>query len=166
VKISLRNKDYETIGTLLENHLTELIEPLSEYECSRSLLAIHAWINESSEIFLSDHLGIESGDMHRMVETSDWLVYSLYELAKLESRGDILDELNILRQRISYGIKDELIDLVKIRGIGRIRSRVLYKNGIKNLHDLSKIPIKDLAIIDKIGSSLAENIKAQLQKVS
>jgi len=165
-KFSLRNKDYETIGTLLENHVSELIESISEYECSRSLLAIHSWINESSEIFLSDNLGIESGDMHRMAETCDWLVYSLYELAKLESRDDILDELNILRQRISYGIKEELTELVKIHGIGRIRSRILYKNGIKNLYDLSKISIKDLAKIDKIGSSLAENIKAQLQKVS
>lgn len=165
-KFSLRNKDYETIGTLLENHVSELIESISEYECSRSLLAIHAWINESSEIFLSDNLGIESGDMHRMAETSDWLVYSLYELAKLESRDDILDELNILRQRISYGIKEELAELVKIRGIGRIRSRILYKNNIRNLSDLSKIPIKDLAKIDKIGSSLAENIKAKLQKAS
>jgi len=165
-KFSLRNKDYETIGTLLENHVSELIESISEYECSRSLLAIHAWINESSEIFLSDNLGIESGDMHRMAETSDWLVYSLYELAKLESRDDILDELNILRQRISYGIKEELVELVKIRGIGRIRSRILFKNNIRNLSDLSKIPIKDLAKIAKIGSSLAENIKAKLQKVS
>ena len=165
-KFSLRNKDYQTIGTLLENNLSELIELISEYECSRSLLAMHAWINESSEIFLSDNLGIESGDMHRMAETCDWLVYSLYELAKLESRADILDELNVLRQRISYGIKEELIDLVKIRGIGRIRSRILYKNGIKNLQDLSKIPIKDLAKMDKIGSTLAENIKDQLQKVS
>jgi helicase len=93
-------------------------------------------------------------------------VYSLYELAKLESRDDILDELNILRQRISYGIKEELTELVKIRGIGRMRSRILYKNNIKNLSDLSKIPIKDLAKIDKIGSSLAENIKAKLQNVS
>ena len=165
-KFSLRNKDYETIGTLLENHVSELIESISEYECSRSLLAIHAWINESSEISLSDNLGIESGDMYRMAETSDWLVYSLYELAKLESRDDILDELNILRQRISYGIKEELAELVKIRGIGRIRSRILYKNNIRNLSDLSKIPIKDLAKIDKIGSSLAENIKAKLQKAS
>jgi len=146
--------------------MLELIEPVSEYECSRSLLAIHAWINESSEIFLSDNLGIESGDMHRMTETSDWLVNSLYEIAKLESRDDILDELNILKHRISYGIKEELAELVKISGIGRIRSRILYKNGIKNQYDLSKIQIKDLAKIDKIGSSLAENIKEQLQKVS
>ncbi len=164
-KFSLRNKDYETVGTLLENNASELIENISEYDCSRSLLAMHAWINESSEIFLSDNLGIESGDMHRMVENADWLVHSLYELAKLETRDDLLDELNILRQRISYGIKEELVELVKIRGIGRVRSRILYKNGIQNLHDLSEIPAKKLANIDKIGPTLAENIKIQLQKV-
>ena len=164
-KFLLRNKDYETIGTLLENRASELIENISEYECSRSLLAIHAWINESSEIFLSDKLGIESGDMHRMAESGDWLAYALYGLAKLESRDDLLDELNVLRQRISYGIKEELVELVKIRGIGRVRSRALYKRGIKSLQDLSKISLKDLAKIDKIGPSLAENIKTQLQKV-
>jgi helicase len=164
-KFSLRNKDYEMVGTLLENNASELIENISEYDCSRSLLAMLAWINESSEIFLSDNLGIESGDMHRMVENADWLVHSLYEIAKLETRDDILDELNIIRQRISYGIKEELVELVKIRGIGRIRSRILYKNGIRNLHDLSEIPVKKLAGIDKIGPAIAENIKIQLQKV-
>lgn len=164
-KFLLRNKDYETIGTLLENHASELVESISEYECSRSLLAMHAWVNESTEIFLSDNLGIESGDMHRMAENGDWLAYSLYELAKIETRDDLLDELNALRQRISYGIKDELVELVKIRGIGRVRSRTLYKNGIKDLHDLDKIPVTELAKIDKIGLSLAESIKRQLQKI-
>ncbi len=163
-KFSLRNKDYETIGTLLENHADQLIENVSEYDCSRSFLAMHAWINESSEIFLSDNLGIESGDVHRMAENGDWLAYSLYDLAKLEGRDDLLDELSALRQRISYGIKEELTELVKIRGIGRVRARTLYKNGIKNLHDLSEIQVEKLAKIEKIGSFLAENIKTQLQK--
>ncbi len=165
-KFSLRNKDYETVGTLLENNVSELIENISEYDCSRSLLAMHSWINESSEISLSDNLGIESGDMHRMTDNADWLTYSLYELAKLEKRDNLLDELSVLRQRIAYGIKEELVDLVKIRGIGRIRARSLYKNGIKNLHDLSEISLGNLAKIEKIGLSVAENIKTQLKKVS
>lgn len=165
-KFSLRNKDYETVGTLLENNVSELIENISEYDCSRSLLAMHSWINESSEISLSDNLGIESGDMHRMTDNADWLGYSLYELAKLEKRDNLLDELSVLRQRITYGIKEELVELVKIRGIGRIRARTLYKNGIKNLHDLSEISLDNLAKIEKIGLSVAENIKTQLKKVS
>jgi helicase len=164
-KFSLRNKDYELISTLLENYSDQLIENISEYDCNRSLLAIHAWITESSEIFLSDNLGIESGDMHRMSETSDWLIHAFYELAKLEKLNNIMEELNVLRTRVMYGIKEELADLVRVRGIGRIRARILYKNGIKNTGELELIPVEKLAKIDKIGPRIAENIKTQLKKV-
>ena len=163
-KFSLRNKDYEAISLLIDNHSSELVESISEYDCNRSLLALQYWITEFSEISLSDNLKIESGDMHRMVENADWLIYCLRELAKQHDRADLLEELEILRKRISYGIREELIELVKIKGIGRIRARKLFKNGITSLDDLSSIPVKKLAEIDKIGSTLADNIKSQLRK--
>jgi len=164
-KFSLRNKDYELIGNLLENYADEQIENISEYDCNRSLLAMHAWINESSEVFLSDNLSIESGDMHRMVETADWLIHAFYQLAKLEKLNDILDEIDVLRKRIIYGIKEELVDLVKVRGIGRVRARILFKNGIKTLDELAAIHVEKLAKMDKIGPVIAENIKTQLKKI-
>ncbi len=164
-KFSLRNKDFETASLMIENHSSEILEPLSEYDCSRSLLALQAWIAESSELSLSDNLGIESGDMHRIVETADWLTYCLREISKHVERADLLDELENLRRRIIYGIKEELLDLVKVKGIGRVRARVLYKHGIKSLDDLSKISVNKLAEIDKIGSTIADNIKSELQKV-
>lgn len=164
-KFSLRNKDYEFVSTLIENYADQLIEPISEYDCNRSLLAIHSWINESSEIFLSDNFGIESGDMHRMTETADWLIHALYEIAKLEKKDEILTEIDDLRSRIVYGIKEELVDLVKIKGIGRVRARVLFKNGMKTAEDLSEISLERLAKIDKIGSVIAENIKTHLKKI-
>ena len=103
--------------------------------------------------------------MHRMVETVDWLVYCLREISKLQDQAYLLEELDILRKRISYGIREELIELVKIKGIGRVRARKLFKNGIKTIDDLSEIPVNKLAEIDKIGSTLADNIKSQLRKV-
>ena len=164
-KFSMRNKDYEKASIMIENHNSELLEPISEYDCSRSLLALQEWITESSELSLSNTLGIESGDMHRMVENADWLTYCLREISKHVERADLLDELSNLRKRITYGIRDELLDLVKVKGIGRIRARLLFKHGIKNLDDLSKIPVKKLAEIDKIGTTLADNIKTELRKV-
>jgi len=163
-KFTLRNKDYEIANNLMDNHISELIHPISEYDCSRGLLALQMWIDESSEVSLSDKLGIESGDMHRIAESAKWLIHCLRELAKHLERPDLLEELDILQKRTAYGIKEELIDLVKIRGIGRIRARKLYKNNIKNRSELSKIPVKKLAEIDKIGSTLADNIKSQLRK--
>jgi len=164
-KFSLRNKDYEAVSLLIENNSSELLEPISEYDCSRSLLALHAWITESSELSLSDNFGIESGDMHRMAETANWLSYCLREISKHVERADLLEELGNLRKRIVYGIREELLELVQIKGIGRVRARVLYKHKIKNLNDLAKIPVNKLAEIDKIGSTLADNIKSELRKV-
>ena len=164
-KFSLRNKDYESASLLIENNSSELLEPISEYDCSRSLLALHAWITESSELSLSDSLGIESGDMHRMTETANWLSYCLREISKHVERADLLEELGNLRNRIVYGIREELLELVRIKGIGRVRARILYKHGIKNLDNLAKIPVNKLAEIDKIGSTLADNIKSELRKV-
>ncbi|NWJ56627.1 DEAD/DEAH box helicase [Marine Group I thaumarchaeote] len=164
-KFSLRNKDYESASLLIENNSSELLEQISEYDCSRSLLALHAWITESSELSLSDNFGVESGDMHRMVETANWLLYCLREISKHVERADLLEELGNLRKRIVYGIREELLELVRVKGIGRIRARILYKHGIKNLDDLAKIPVNKLAEIDKFGSALADNIKSELRKV-
>ncbi|MFQ5496691.1 MAG: DEAD/DEAH box helicase [Nitrosopumilus sp.] len=164
-KFSLRQKDYESASLMIENNSSELLEPISEYDCSRSLLALQAWITESSELSLSDSLGIESGDMHRMTENANWLSYCLREISKNVERVDLLEELDDLRKRIVYGIREELLDLVRVKGIGRVRARILYKHGVKNLDDLAKIPVNKLAEIDKIGSTIADNIKAELRKV-
>ena len=164
-KFSLRNKDYESASLLIENNSSELLEPISEYDCSRSLLALHAWITETSELFMSDRLTIESGDMHRMTETANWLTYCLREISKHVDRADLLEELDDLRKRIVYGIKEELLDLVRVKGIGRVRARILFKHGIKDLSDLAKIPVNKLADIDKIGPTIADNIKSELRKV-
>ena len=164
-KFSLRKQDYETTSLLIENNLSEMLEPISEYDCSRSLLALHSWITESSELSLSNNLGIESGDMHRMKETANWLSYCLREISKHAERADLLEELGDLRNRIVHGVREELVDLVRVKGIGRVRARALYKRGIKTRDDLRKIPVNKLAEIDKIGSTLAKKIKSELQKV-
>ena len=164
-KFSLRQKDYESASLMIENHSSELLEPISEYDCSRSVLALQSWITESTELSLSDSLGIESGDMHRMTENADWLIYCLREISKHVERPDLIEELDDLRKRVVYGIQEELLDLVKVKGIGRVRSRILFKHGIKNLDDLRKIPVSKLGDIDKIGSTIADNIKAELRKV-
>jgi len=164
-KFSLRNKDFETASLMIENHSSELLEPISEYDCSRSLLALQSWITESSETSLSDSLGIESGDMHRMVENANWLIYCLREITKHVERADLLEELEDLRRRVVYGIREELLELVKVKGIGRVRARILFKHKIKTLDDLAKIPVNKLAEIDKIGLTLADNIKSELKKV-
>ena len=161
----LRQKDLEKASIVIENNRQTLIRIIEEEDCSRSLLALDLWTNEGTEVNLSEELGIESGDMHRMAETAEWLVYSLRELSREFRREDLVKELDILRKRIVFGIKHELIDLVRIRNVGRVRARILYKNGYKNRTALKKTPLEKLAEIDKIGMTIAKSIKSQVEKV-
>ena len=52
--------------------------------------------------------------------------------------------------------------LVRLRGIGRIRARVLYKSGYKTLESLKRAPISKLVELPLIGPRLAKVIKEQV----
>jgi ATP-dependent DNA helicase len=161
-KLSLRKKDIEELNTIFQQHSGELFYQPNEHECSRSLIALYEWINETSDRVLSDKFGIEPGDMHRIAESSEWLAYSLYEVSKVVKREDLLACLYNLRIRIKYGIKEDLLSLVTLEGIGRIRARVLYDAGLTNIIKLTKTPESRLAAIPKIGPTVAKRLKEQL----
>jgi len=164
-KLSLRNKDTDEMRMLIEQHEDEMLFDLDEYECSRSLLALYAWIQESSDKNILEKLGVEPGDMYRIVETSDWLLYSLYEISKLFNREDLLQEISILRKMVKYGIKEELIPLISLEGVGRVRARALYNAGFKDMRSIESASEQKLAAVQKIGAALAKKIKEQVKKV-
>lgn len=164
-KLQLRNKDIEEAEMLIDEYGHELFFDLNPYDCSRSLLALNAWIQEYTDRKIMELFGVEPGDIYRMVETSDWLLYSLYEVAKLVGREYLLQEINTLRKRVKYGIKEELIPIISIEGVGRVRARALFNAGYKDLKSIRDAPVEKLAAVQKIGNALAKRIKEQLKKV-
>jgi len=163
-KLSLRKKDYDELSLLIHNRGSELLYEMSEYDCTRSFWALCEWIEETGDKTLGDKLGVEPGDMHRIVEMGEWLAYSLYEVAKLMKREDLLPELYNLRTRIRYGVKEELLPLVALDGIGRGRARALHSAGLIDVGKIAKAPQAKLAGIPKIGPAVAEKLKDQLNK--
>jgi ATP-dependent DNA helicase len=161
-KLSLRKKDVDELITIFQEHSNELFYQISEYECSRSLIAVYKWINETSDRVLNDRFGIEPGDMHRIAENSEWLAYSLYEVSKVIKREDLLGSLYKLKIRIKYGIKEELSSLVTLEGIGRIRARALYDAGLTNIGKVRNTSESKLSAIPKIGPTVAKKLKQQL----
>ncbi|MEE8132102.1 MAG: DEAD/DEAH box helicase [Nitrososphaerales archaeon] len=164
-KLQLRNKDVDEVQMLIDEYEDELFVDLNEYDCTRSLLALHAWIQEFTDRKIQELFGVEPGDMYRMMETSDWLLYSLYEVAKLLEREDLLQEIYTLRKQVKYGIKEEVIPIVSLEGVGRIRARALYNAGYKDIKRIRNASIDELAGVHKIGNSLARKIKEDLKKV-
>jgi helicase len=163
-KLSLRKKDYDELSLLIQDRGSELLYDVSEYDCTRSFWALCEWMEETGDKVLGDKMGVEPGDMHRMVEMGEWLVYSLYEVAKLLRREDLLAELYSLRTRIKYGVKEELLPLVSLEGIGRVRARALYAAGLTDIGKIAKAQQAKLASIPKIGPAAAEKLKDQLRK--
>jgi helicase len=164
-KLTLRKKDMDYFYNFVNKYMDEeedLLFDLTEYNCSRSFLALYEWINESNERNLSDRLGIEPGDMHRIVESADWLLYTLNEFAKLFNRDDLLETLSDLRIRTKHGVKQELLPLIKLEGVGRIRARALYNAGFVDIKLLKSTPESTISGISKIGPSIAKKIKKQL----
>lgn len=164
-KLSLRKKDVEELNTILQENSSELFYQINEYECSRSLIALYRWINETSDRVLNDKFGIEPGDMHRIAENSEWLAYSLYEVSKVINREDLLGSLYKLKIRIKYGIKEELLPLVMLEGIGRIRARALYDVGLTNIRKVTNTSESKLSAIPKIGPTVAKKLKEQLNSI-
>jgi helicase len=64
--------------------------------------------------------------------------------------------------RVHYGVKDELLELVTLNGVGRVRARSLYRKGFISLASLKEASVTNIAGIIGIGDLLAQRIKSQV----
>jgi len=119
------------------------------------------WIEEKKEDDLINKYQVGPGDIHARVETAEWLLYAMQELARLFN-FDVVPLLAKLRLRVKYGCREELLNLVKLQGIGRVRARTLYKHGFKSISMLRKASVATLASLPGIGEKIAKQIKEQV----
>lgn len=127
----------------------------------KTAMMFEEWINEASEDELLVKFRVAPGELRNRLKNADWLVYSLNELALLLGLKDLLKEIRKLRICLMYGVREELLPLVKLKDIGRVRSRKLFNANLKSLEDLRKIPIESLSVL--VGRKVAESIKNQLE---
>lgn len=127
----------------------------------KTALMFESWIEEATEDQILSKYRVAPGEFYSRKGIADWLIYSLQELALLLSYKEILKETRKLRVRLQYGIKEELISLVRLKDIGRIRARILWKHNLSTLESLRKIPYDRLSLI--IGPKIAKSVKDQLE---
>jgi helicase len=134
-------------------------EFLSEVKCARVL---YEWINETSEDGILEVHKVEPGDILRMIDSAKWLLHATYELAELFGHKDLLKPTYELQIRCDKGVKPELVPLVELEGIGRVRARGLFNAGFTGLDELKHASVTDLMKVPLIGPSLAKKIKEQV----
>ncbi|MFH1587774.1 MAG: helicase-related protein [Candidatus Diapherotrites archaeon] len=131
---------------------------LNKFMLAKSL---NEWINESSEQYLMKEFNLAPGTLFNKLDRMDWLTYSATELAQLLKKNELLPIFSKLRKRLKYGVKEELIYLTELRGIGRVRARKLWRNRIQSIKSLKESDFKLLAGL--LGTKIALQIKQQLK---
>ncbi len=127
----------------------------------KTAAVLEAWVAEEPIVEITQRYGIGAGDLRSKVEDADWLLFAAGRLATVFQRrvGRSIDDLSF---RVRYGVREELLDLVRLRGIGRVRARLLYRAGFADRESLRSAPI------DRIEQALrsrrlAEMVVSQLK---
>jgi len=130
----------------------------------KTSLMFETWINEATEDQILTKYRVAPGELRGRIKIADWLIYSLQELALLLGYKEILKDIRKLRVRVNYGVKEELIPLVRLRNIGRVRARKLFSSGLTSIQKLREIPIESLSLL--VGPKIAYSIKEQLGEIT
>jgi helicase len=120
------------------------------------------WIAEKTEKDITERYNVGMGDVHRFVQAAEWLTYAASEISRISNATGHIPFLHNLRSRLRYGVRSDILELVSLRGVGRVRGRMLHNHNLVNLPDLHKVPLEELARIPTIGTAIAESIKKQL----
>ncbi len=120
------------------------------------------WIAETSQDKIIERYDIGPGDLHGRVELADWLLYAFGEIGKVLHYPHIRDVEN-LRLRVKYGVREELLPIVSLKGVGRVRARRLFDSGFDSIEKLKRANVDALTRIPGIGRKLAEEILKQVK---
>jgi helicase len=127
----------------------------------KTAFLLNDWIEEIPLDSLVTKYNVWPGDVHTVVEVAEWLLHALREYARMYEFSSISSISDVIT-RVQHGCKEELLNLVSLKGIGRVRARALYNAGFMTVNSLRGIPEERLAKIRGIGKAVAVNIKKQL----
>ncbi|MEM7813703.1 MAG: DEAD/DEAH box helicase [Candidatus Aenigmatarchaeota archaeon] len=123
----------------------------------KTAMLLHAWMDEVHEDAILSRFGMPPGELYAKKLAAEWMLYAAKELALVEGRKATANEWNRLMLRVQHGVRTELLELVQLRGIGRVRARLLWQNKIRSIADVKRVPEDALAKI--VGPKVAKGIK-------
>ncbi len=167
--LRVKTKEYDDMQNGLlkyESFLLETEPSLYEPEYDQFLNSIKTafffldWIDEKDEEWLLEKFDIRPGEIRVKLNNADWLLYATYEMCRILHFQNLLKHISRLRLRLKNGAKEELLPMLKLKDIGRVRARKLFKNNIKDIADIKKVSYTSLSQV--IGPAAAKSIKEQV----
>ncbi|MBP2133261.1 helicase [Methanomicrobium sp. W14] len=132
-----------------------------DYRALKTAMVLDNWISEVGENMICTRFGIGPGDVYNAVEGMNWLLYSASRISRMMS-PDLKGSIAEVELRMKHGIKRELIPLVKLRNIGRVRARRLFNNGITGPSKIKTTGFEKLSAI--LGKKIAAQVMDQAER--
>ncbi|MFB6194842.1 MAG: ATP-dependent DNA helicase [Haloplanus sp.] len=144
-QLYLKSGDRETYTELCYERESELLGRVpSEFEDVRfeewlsalkTAKLLEDWAREVDEDRITERYGVGPGDVRGKVDTAQWLLGAAERLAA-ELELDCTVAVREAKKRVEYGVREELLDLAGVRGVGRKRARRLFEAGVESRADL------------------------------
>jgi len=168
MSLYLRKDDYNIIYRFLQEHEDELWtgvpygdDEMQAFFCSvKTAMLLLNWSEEVTEEMICERFNVGPGDIHNKVETAVWLIHAASRLASL-FRQPYAKPIADLETRVRHGIKKELLPLIALRGIGRVRARRLFNAGLTTPAEIRAAGIGVLAPV--LGEKTAASVLAQIE---
>lgn len=160
--LRLKTSDFADPDVQVESLLPEPSMFSSEYEefleAAKTASMLGLWIEEAPEEKVLEDYGVRPGELRAKLEKGEWLLYAASELARLS--GGSRSEFLRCRVRLKYGVKAELLPLLRLKGVGRVRARAMFSAGLTSLPAVAAAPDAKLASV--LGPVLAARVREQL----
>ncbi|MFC7229122.1 ATP-dependent DNA helicase [Salinirubellus salinus] len=101
----------------------------------KTALLLEDWAEEVDEDRITEKYGVGPGDIRGKVDTAGWLLGAAESLAAELDLGSAT-AVRRAKKRVDDGVREELLDLAGVRGVGRKRARRLFEAGIETRADL------------------------------
>ena len=149
---NLFRREVERLGEgdkiLFKSILGPSHRPLYEQERAlKKALILYQWISSTPTREIEEAHAVFSGAIKKMGEEFSWLVEAISTLAKAEGWPEqVIKRMDVLRERLSFGIDLKGLELAKlrIRGLGRGYISRLVQNGYDSPKALSELSIEEL----------------------
>jgi len=167
-------REMDKLAVLTEDHKQELFVEIPDQWGDhiayadflgevKTALVLNNWIEELPEEKIMERFSVQPGDLYRTIENAKWLLHAIEELSPVVAKNrDVTALANELVERVSKGIKRELLPIVALEGVGRVRGRIIFNAGFQTVEDLKRASIEELTALPSVGPRLAKKIKEQV----
>ena len=167
-KLYARNSDLAALSRMMEDKADELWLPLPTdeeeaegyYRAVKTAMLLSDWTDELPEENICERYAVGPGDVYGLVESINWLLHATSQLARMFA-PKFYPQINECEICMKNGTRRELLPLIRLRGIGRVRARRLFNNGMTSPEEIKKHPREDIVRI--LGQGITDQIFEQLE---